>query len=156
MADIRKDKARWKNLHPPRPAKIRKRRGDKRQVIDGRMECYSCKQMVSVTEFYVHRAKTGYAHHDSYCNPCRKMHMILRYVGLTKEDYIAKIAASNGLCECCGEPYAKPSVDHCHTSGIIRGVLCQACNSGIGQFKNSADRLRKAADYLDRYHSKHE
>lgn len=153
LADIRKDPVRWHNLHPPRPPKIRKPRSDRRPVVDGRMKCYSCKEMVLITKFYVHRSKAGYAHHDSYCDPCRKLHMILRYVGLTREEYLAKVAASNGLCEVCQLPYAKPSIDHCHTTGIIRGVLCQSCNAAIGLFQNSPANMRAAADYLDRYHS---
>ena len=40
------------------------------------------------------------------------------------------------------------SVDHCHGSGKIRGILCNNCNRGLGLLKDSPDLLQKALDYL--------
>ena len=44
-------------------------------------------------------------------------------------------------------------VDHCHTSGLIRGLLCRQCNSGLGMFKDSKPNLRRASEYLGKYDS---
>lgn len=41
--------------------------------------------------------------------------------------------------------------DHCHTTGEIRGILCQRCNQGIGLFSDNPARLRAAADYLEKH-----
>jgi len=41
-------------------------------------------------------------------------------------------------------------VDHCHTTGEVRGLLCNRCNTGIGQFKDNPNILRSAARYLDK------
>jgi len=59
-----------------------------------------------------------------------------------------------GCCKICGtdKPTGKWKVfaiDHCHITGIVRGLLCNECNRGIGLLRDSADLLRKAADYLD-------
>jgi hypothetical protein len=43
-----------------------------------------------------------------------------------------------------------PMIDHCHSSGVIRGLLCNHCNRGLGLFLDNADALRAAADYIDR------
>ena len=40
------------------------------------------------------------------------------------------------------------SVDHCHDSNNIRGLLCSECNFGLGNFKDSIKLLKKAIKYL--------
>ena len=40
-------------------------------------------------------------------------------------------------------------VDHDHVTGHIRGVLCDLCNRGVGCFRDSVERLRMAAEYLN-------
>ena len=39
-------------------------------------------------------------------------------------------------------------VDHCHKTGEIRKLLCSACNTGLGLFKDNPDLLLKASDYI--------
>lgn len=75
-----------------------------------------------------------------------------RFYGLTLATYNALIAAQDGKCAICHEvPNVQLSVDHIHSSGKIRGLLCQACNVAIGNMKDNPLRLRSAADYLERY-----
>lgn len=40
-------------------------------------------------------------------------------------------------------------VDHCHSTGIIRGVLCSNCNAALGMFKDDTERLARGIDYLN-------
>lgn len=55
-----------------------------------------------------------------------------------------------GECKICNTTSTKPlSVDHCHSTGKIRGLLCNPCNMGIGQFKDSIVRLKNAISYLE-------
>jgi hypothetical protein len=49
-------------------------------------------------------------------------------------------------CEICGD--VGQAVDHDHATGEIRGVLCHACNQGLGKFEDNPDLLIQAAHYL--------
>lgn len=51
-------------------------------------------------------------------------------------------------CEICNGP--AQAVDHDHTTGRVRGVLCSACNRGIGLFEDNPELLAAAIDYLIR------
>ena len=76
--------------------------------------------------------------------------------GLTMEQYIQMAMAQNNVCAICGQPASRDGkdccldVDHDHATGKIRGLLCKNCNIGLGNLGDSSERLRKAADYLDR------
>lgn len=82
--------------------------------------------------------------------------------GITVDDYERMHAEQRGLCAICGRPEGSDKssrsktgirrlhVDHCHATGRVRGLLCGACNFGIGSLGDSPDRLRAAAEYLQR------
>jgi hypothetical protein len=78
-----------------------------------------------------------------------------REYGLTLEDYDKMLKVQNGKCAICnGEnPIYKGNlcVDHCHTTGKIRGLLCHSCNLTLGYMKDSKDRLKNAIKYLENY-----
>ncbi len=48
-----------------------------------------------------------------------------------------------------GRQYNHAVVDHCHTTGIVRGILCHDCNIGLGKFKDNPTALETAAKYLE-------
>lgn len=82
----------------------------------------------------------------------RERHLRAKF-GITMHEYDALLRDQNGVCGICGaEPRDKNlAVDHCHSSGKIRGLLCFNCNSVLGKFKDSADLLRLSADYLEKH-----
>lgn len=55
-----------------------------------------------------------------------------------------------GLCAICQRPLRKANVDHCHASGLVRGLLCFRCNRALGAFFDDLFRLRNAVHYLER------
>lgn len=75
-----------------------------------------------------------------------------RRYGIGKEKYCELATRQKGVCAICDEPCRQKkrlSVDHNHTTGAIRGLLCVGCNRGIGMFLDKPERLRKAAMYLE-------
>jgi len=75
---------------------------------------------------------------------------LARKYGLTPEGYSELLATQNGVCAICGKtPNSKNlCVDHDHNTGKIRGLLCDRCNTVLGQVQDSLDILAKAMEYL--------
>lgn len=69
--------------------------------------------------------------------------------GLTPEQVEAIRFAQNNQCAICQSP-DPTDLDHCHSSGTVRWLLCNHCNRGLGAFKDSPVLLRKAAEMLER------
>ena len=60
-------------------------------------------------------------------------------------------ALQGGLCAVCKKPCSTNtalSLDHCHETGRIRGLLCMNCNTGIGRLGDNVEGLQAALDYL--------
>lgn len=76
----------------------------------------------------------------------------LKEFGITPDRYRELLAAQGGGCAICGAKNgrggARLSVDHCHQTGKVRGILCGRCNVALGQFGDTAQSLQKAVNYL--------
>ena len=79
----------------------------------------------------------------------REKHLRSSY-GLTSAKVSAMLAEQRGNCAICKLRLIKPSVDHCHSSGKVRGLLCRKCNFGLGLFSDSVKILSSAIRYLKR------
>jgi hypothetical protein len=75
--------------------------------------------------------------------------------GLTMEDFNQFLEDQDGVCAIChefnGGRADRLNIDHCHTTGKVRGLLCHKCNRGIGLFKDSVENLQSAISYLQRH-----
>ena len=89
----------------------------------------------------------------------RKGHLKKRY-NITPEEYEEILKSQNYCCAICGkhekdnkkgEMQQPLAVDHCHTKGSNRGLLCNTCNLGLGYFKDKPEFLLKAVDYLHKH-----
>ena len=71
---------------------------------------------------------------------------------ITQEEYDEWSKIQQHSCAICGEKSSpkRLAVDHCHITGIIRGLLCSNCNRAIGLLKDNPRLLRGAADYLEK------
>lgn len=79
----------------------------------------------------------------------RERHLIRKY-GMTQADYDRMFSAQGGQCAICNKTQERAlDVDHCHATGLVRGLLCTNCNRMIGHAGDRADKLRAAANYLE-------
>lgn len=67
---------------------------------------------------------------------------------LTLEEWQKIYDYQKGMCAICRHHLKKPSVDHCHKTGLVRGMLCMICNRALGKFFDSLWRLEQAVAYL--------
>ena len=73
-----------------------------------------------------------------------------RLYGISEEEWNKLFARQNGLCAICGVVPDRPCVDHDHTSGVVRGILCDSCNIGLGKLGDTVESVRKALIYLEK------
>lgn len=80
-----------------------------------------------------------------------ELNRILRTYNISLVDYKTLVDNQNNTCFICKENHNKLVVDHCHTTGKVRKLLCVHCNFGLGHFRDNPELLRQAAKYLE-YH----
>lgn len=114
----------------------RKDRGTKRRV------CRECENGQNLKRYH-ERTSTQEAHRRAAYK-----YTIKRY-GLTIEDYEKMIEDQNGQCLICEESPEKLHVDHDHTTGKIRGLLCHHCNVALGHAKDNPIILERMIKYLE-------
>jgi len=76
-----------------------------------------------------------------------------RKYGITADDYYQMLDEQSNKCAICEVKFdddVKPHVDHCHNTGNVRGLLCRACNTAIGMFRDDTDALKSAIKYLEK------
>lgn len=141
--------------------------GFRRPKSDDRTQCSICKEMKSFDEFYARKGGGVW----SRCKICEKQakkndsrkkpekaskkirDRIYKKFGITQEKYEEMLASQNRVCAICGknpeiEGRNHLYVDHDHSTGAVRGLLCHYCNMALGKFKDSIPLLREAHAYL--------
>lgn len=136
-------------------------------------ECVHCGNIKALTEFRYRKKRNSIEYYRmAECIECerqkerdryyqnheenkQKLRQKVRFVyyGVTENQYQEMIQKQNNTCAICNtsEPGGRGGwhVDHNHTTGKVRGLLCHCCNTGLGLFKDSQELLIKAKDYLN-------
>jgi len=80
----------------------------------------------------------------------RRSYLKMKY-GVTEEQVVALRKYQGNKCAICLKPFTKtPCLDHDHETKTLRGLLCAACNLGLGKFEDDTCRLDRAIAYLIR------
>lgn len=78
--------------------------------------------------------------------------------GIDLDEYWRMWKSQKGVCLICGNKETRKSryggickltIDHCHKTKKVRGLLCHKCNNGLGQFKDNIKVMKKAIQYLN-------
>jgi len=79
--------------------------------------------------------------------------LYLKKYGITKEDFDKMLEIQQGVCAICSnqERGKRLSVDHCHKTGKVRGLLCSSCNTSLGRFNDDTKIMLKAISYIEKY-----
>jgi hypothetical protein len=137
-------------------------------------QCAKCKKVKTTDQFSVYKRKLDGLRDK--CNECRSEEAAKRYrtpagiaanknkrlksqYGINLDIYDSMYTDQGGVCAICGQPETAKnqnakvsdlSVDHCHATLVVRGLLCNRHNRAIGLFNDDPIMLRAAADYLER------
>ena len=129
--------------------------------------CRRCRCRKLVEEFQLKSYANGRYCRRHICTQCRneetrketttpsgkanRRHIVLKHkYGITLDEYDEFSAYQNHVCAICshicntGQPL---SVDHCHETKRVRGLLCRKCNVAIGTLK-TIELLQRAINYI--------
>ena len=144
--------------------------------VYGTKVCTKCGEEKNTSEYFLRKEKGREGTLHAHCKACQRLYAIagghegtpkaiayntqrnrLRLYGLKDGEYDRIWEYQNGLCAICHRPsttlsrwggYKSLSVDHCHSTGKVRGLLCDSCNRGVGFFKDNEELLFSAIEYL--------
>lgn len=129
--------------------------------------CRKCNEDKELSAFVRHKtSKDGYA---NTCKACKKSYervwnkenadhvhlkQVVKRYGISAEHWNRLFEAQGGCCAICEKHQStlpcRLVVDHCHDSGVVRGLLCRNCNSAIGMLEERTEVLQAAVDYLSK------
>lgn len=140
--------------------------------------CGKCRLVKPLTDFSTNKGKNdGYNHWCKICantyNKERNRQLytesfiraknLKQHYGITSAECQAMFLAQNGVCAACGQPerFHDPrtkqaknlQVDHCHTTGKVRVLLCKECNNALGLLHDDPERVRQLLRYVKLYQS---
>ncbi|MGH8601525.1 MAG: endonuclease VII domain-containing protein [Gammaproteobacteria bacterium] len=132
-------------------------------AVDGQKRCPKCATVKNFSEFYGREDRL-----EAHCKACCQAYYRtdkgkensnrhgLKKFGLTVAEYESLLKSQGGVCAICkrlpqlaNRRTKRLGVDHEHSSGRIRGLLCDDCNISLGKFKDNVVLLLNAIHYLD-------
>ena len=128
-----------------------------RPIINYEQQCSKCERWKSIKLFYKdNHLKNGISSQCMDCHSLKrkkqretgyiKHYHMYRHYGLTKEKYEEMLKEQKGCCLLCNrtksEVFSRNTnlvVDHCHTTGQVRALLCSRCNIIVGMIEKQYD-----------------
>ena len=120
--------------------------------------CKKCKEIKPITEFVKYNRKEGKgfryrckvclskSYSDFYYRHGKSEYHRKRKYNITSGQFLELVQNQNHKCKICGgklDMGRKTHVDHNHTSGKIRGILCHTCNTALGHYEKYGSLFKK-------------
>jgi len=80
-------------------------------------------------------------------------YQLKRDYNLTLDQYNKMLSDQNNCCKVCDIKMISPHVDHCHTTGKVRALLCNNCNTGLGKLKEDTKIMQKLIEYVKEHNN---
>jgi hypothetical protein len=142
----------------------------KSYTTDTHKWCNRCRLWLPHSAFYKVADKSRPYGLSGYCRDCcrgsqspvlQRASAFKRRYGITLAGYNALLEKQGGVCAICHQPQREThkngkaymlAVDHDHSTGKVRGLLCNKCNQALGALSDSVTLLQRAIDYLTQHH----
>jgi hypothetical protein len=130
--------------------------------------CTTCGVEKDINQFYFRGGNYSPNSRKSKCKECDKKRVAENYdpikyqeqhlkrsYGITLNEYNQMLVDQNHKCITCGttDPggkHGKFMVDHCHSTGKVRGLLCKRCNIALGEVGDNVNVLQSMIEYLQK------
>lgn len=126
--------------------------GNPCRVCDGTLrfaktgKCVPCRKKVVARHLTPERRKANKA---KYKGRYKQRTRTQKLLDISHETFAELLAGQNARCTICGKkPKRRLHIDHCHSTGKFRALLCNSCNTGLGMFRDNPAILRAAIQYL--------
>ena len=135
-------------------------KGDNTMLNVIKIKCKFCNEVKDASEFYKMKSALGWG---KRCKPCYADNQREKNYGITPEEYNNMLEEQGGTCANKACNYGKDddhkwhgslSVDHCHETGVVRGLLCQWCNTAEGYLKSDPEVAQGLIDYMKKHNLK--
>lgn len=116
--------------------------------------CNECKESKQGTEFSTCKENTDGLR--GVCKECTTWRVKKTKYGIGKKEYHSMLKEQKGCCKICktekysklGQDHNHFAIDHCHTTGKVRGLLCDACNKALGLLEDNTEYIENALNYI--------
>ena len=120
-----------------------------RRLTSTTIRCTGCDKDLPFDQFWY--SGKGFMQLSSQCLICQQKSRRQRDYNLSPEDFENLLVKQNYMCaiESCTD--TKLYIDHCHKTNMIRGLLCNKHNTGLGVFGDTAEGMKKGLAYLEEF-----
>mgnify|MGYP001025011870 CR=1 FL=1 len=118
--------------------------------------CKSCQKAGAAYSYEKNQDSVLARLKESYCPTAERDKKLKRFYGISLLQYEEMLISQDGKCLICGSTDSCHNsgqfvVDHCHSTEVVRGLLCHHCNLLLGHAKDSTATLQAAINYLNNH-----